>query len=325
MLSANPVMAMMDDPVYGPVDSHGETTALLHPSRHLAELQRDIAAGRTETEVYEPAAGPAGTAQRDGLPIQVSQGVGVVQLEGIMTRMIQSRRRIAAMEAVEAAVRSAAADEQVSSILLLINSPGGTVDGLAQLADTVAAAAQQKRVVAQIAGIGASAAYYVATQASEIRAERTNLVGSLGARMLIMDLSRLAKNEGVEAIPIDSAPKERPYKSAGAIGTPITERQQADFQRIVDQFAEDFRQAIMTGRQMGREQLDAIFDGRVWQAGEAVSLGLVDQVQSFRNTLAEMSSASSTTADGGGSARQAKAQRRAGYMEREMKRKDAVG
>ena len=294
-LSAHPVWAIYEDPIHGQDDSGNAIT--LSPSRTLEQLQQMVAASfgadgaedkkksASSIEIYD---GPAQAASREGLPIQVAGGVGVISIEGVMTRFIQGARMVTAMEAVEAAVRSAAGDRAIGSILLRINSPGGSVDGLAQLADTVKAAAGSKRVVAQIAGMGASAAYYVASQASEIRAERTNLVGSLGARLLVMDLSRLAKNEGVEVIPIDSAPEDRPFKSAGAPGTEITKAQRADFQRIVDAFAEDFRTAVMNGRNMSREQLDAVFDGRVWQAGKAVELGLVDQVATLRQTLSEL-------------------------------------
>lgn len=214
--------------------------------------------------------------------------VAVVRLSGIMIK--GSSIGGADTRAVQREVRIAAADPDVSGIMLLIDSPGGSVDGLAELGDTVASAARSKPVVAQADGMIASAAYYVASQADAIYAQRMDMVGSLGARLLLYDYSQMFKNEGVEAVPVDTGA----YKSAGATGTPITRQQRADYQRIVDAFGNDFRRAIMRGRGMTASRVGKVFDGRIWTAKEAKALGLIDGIASPGETFAKLQQASTT-------------------------------
>jgi len=237
-------------------------------------------------------AGPAGDGQRDGLPLQVDRsGVAMVHLAGPMVKnpgVFGMIFGLAGTLAVRRAIEAAAADEAVGSILLRIDSPGGSVDGLAELGDAVYAAAQQKPVVAQVDGMAASAAYYVASQATAIYAHRMDLIGSIGTRLMLYDWHRLFEKEGVEAVPIDTGE----FKSAGALGTEITQSQRADFQRIVDAYFEDFRAAIIRGRGLSVDAVNAVADGRIWTATEAMAggLGLIDGIQPLERTLADLQS-----------------------------------
>jgi protease-4 len=95
----------------------------------------------------------------------------------------------------------------------------------------------------------------------------------------------MAANEGIEVIPIDTGE----FKSAGAIGTKITDRQKADFQRIVDQFFADFVSAVARGRGMPEQSVRELADGRMFIAStEAINNGLVDAIQTFDETFAEL-------------------------------------
>jgi len=226
----------------------------------------------------------------DGVPLQVQDGVGVVPVQGPMMRtrgggLMAALLGIVGTDDIRRGVQAATRRDDVREIVLRINSPGGSVDGLADLSDAVLQARQTKRVTAQVEGMAASAAYQVASQATRITAGRMDMVGSIGVRLMLMDASRMAQNEGVEVIPIDTGE----FKSAGAIGTPITERQKADFQRIVDQHFADFVQAVSRGRDMTETDVRQLADGRMFVAStEAVNNGLVDAVQTFDETFAEL-------------------------------------
>jgi ClpP class serine protease len=168
--------------------------------------------------------GPAMDAGRDGLPIRVDEGVAIIPLMGPMMRRagpIAARYGIAGTDGVRLAIESAVADDDVDQILLRIDSPGGSVSGLDQLGDAISAA--KKPVTALVDGMAASAAYYVASQADRIVLGRNDLVGSIGTRMMLYDFSRQFENDGVEAVPIDTGK----HKSAGALGTKITDEQRA--------------------------------------------------------------------------------------------------
>ena len=87
--------------------------------------------------------------------------------------------------------RKALDSSDVGAILLLVDSPGGAVSGINAFADIVAAGAKKKYTTAFVAGAAASAAYWIASAASEIAMERTGMVGSIGV---------------VAAIPVQVAP-----------------------------------------------------------------------------------------------------------------------
>lgn len=227
--------------------------------------------------------------EEDGPPVMVQDGVGMIPVQGPMIRtgsgLLAALLGIVGTDDIRRAVQAAERRDDVREIVLRINSPGGSVDGLSELSDAVLQARQTKRVTAQVEGMAASAAYQVASQATRIVAGRMDMVGSIGVRLMLMDMSRMAANEGIRPVVIDTGE----FKSAGAPGTEITERQQADFQRIVDQHFADFVGAVARGRGMTETQVRELADGRMFIAeNEAVSNGLVDAIQTFDQTFAEL-------------------------------------
>jgi ClpP class serine protease len=91
---------------------------------------------------------------------------------------------------VRKAVRKAVNDDQVTAILLHIDSPGGTVAGTGDLADDVAAADKRKPVYCYVEDLGASAAYWVGSQARRVYANPTAMIGSIGTVAVVEDSSR---------------------------------------------------------------------------------------------------------------------------------------
>jgi signal peptide peptidase SppA len=185
-------------------------------------------------------------------------------------------------------VRQAAADPNVSGILLAIDSPGGTVAGTADLAADVRAARRQKPVWAQIQDLGASAAYWVASQADQVFAnDRTALVGSVGTLMTVYDMSALAEKAGVKALVFATGP----LKGTGAMGAPVTDGQQAYLQQIVDDSQASFDAAVRAGRGMSAKELAAVRTGAVFTAPQALDLKLLDGIRSLDRTLEALAQA----------------------------------
>lgn len=229
--------------------------------------------------------GPAGEAQLEGLPITVVDRIAIIPMMGPMIRRagpIAMMFGIVGTDQIRVAVESAGQDPEIDHILLRIDSPGGSVSGLAELADAIHSI--DKPVTAQVEGMAASAAYYTASQADRILVGRNDLVGSIGTRILLYDWSQYFEEAGIKAIPIDTGP----FKSAGALGTEITEEQQADFQRIVDFYFDDFLAVVQRGRGMSEEQVRSVADGRVFTPAECLESGLIDGVATFEQTLTEL-------------------------------------
>lgn len=244
----------------------------------------DISA-RLRAYVARITAGPVDDAARQGLPVQMVGATAVIPLMGMMIRRAGPIGRmfgLAGTDDVREAITAALNDEEVRQIVLRVDSPGGSVSGLDQIADVMNEAS--KPIIAQVEGMCASAAYYVASQADRIYVGRNDLVGSIGTRVMLYDYSKAFDDMGVEAVPIDTGE----YKSAGALGTEITESQRAEFQRIVDFYFADFLDTVGRGRNMDAEQVREWADGRMFTPQQAIDGRLVDGIRTLDETMEEM-------------------------------------
>ena len=217
-------------------------------------------------------------------PLEIVDDGAVVSITGVLTKSPTIFQRLfggTSTRMIEQAVNKAASNDRIKAIVLAVDSPGGSVAGLAEAADAIFAARKTKTLVAQGEGMCASGAYHLASQAEKIYAQRMDSVGSIGTRGLLFDLSEMFSKKGIRAIPIDSGE----FKSAGAPGTEITERQVEHFQHIVDQYQADFLASILRGRRIKERDLRTVADGRIFVAGEAVRNGLIDGIKTFEQTL----------------------------------------
>lgn len=217
--------------------------------------------------------------------------VAVVPIGGVIAKHASrvngsSQPRGTATETIDDALANAQADAEVGSILLHIESPGGTVDGVEGLADRIHAMRSSGKPVWTLASdMMASAAYWIGSQASKVYAEsRTTEIGSIGVYVAVPDFSRMYENEGVRMNVIASGPD----KGAGVAGAPVTDAHKALWQERVDGIAEVFKQAAARGRGMAMDAMNQVATGRVFGADDAHRLGLIDGVMSADAVIAEM-------------------------------------
>ncbi|MBX3435541.1 MAG: S49 family peptidase [Pirellulales bacterium] len=230
----------------------------------------DVRAGAEATD------GPAPTQRK---LYQVHDGIAVVDLNGPMTKYPSSFQAMfggTSTLMMRRALRDAVADRSVDGVLIRIDSPGGTVAGTHDLADDVGELRTRKPIWAAIDDLGASAAYCVACRAERVVANRNALVGSIGTMVVLRDTSRAADEIGVKVHVVASGP----LKGTGVPGTPITDAQLADVQRMVDSLFGQFRADVMHGRRMDRERADAVSTGQLWVAEDALTHGLIDEIAS---------------------------------------------
>lgn len=181
-------------------------------------------------------------------------------------------------------LRLAANNNDVRAILLHIDSPGGIVAGVEDLAQDVAAAAKRKPLHAFIADMGASAAYWVASQASKVFANDNALVGSIGVFTVLTDRSEQFDRAGVKVHVIRAGQ----FKGVGTPGTEITDEHLAHRQQLINDLNGFFVAAVSRGRKLTGQKLNDIVDGRVHVGHEAAQLGLVDGIKSLDEVLAEL-------------------------------------
>lgn len=212
----------------------------------------------------------------------VAGGVMTIPVRGVLTKnrtIFQSVLGGISTREIMEAVQVAANDRAVKAIVLDVESPGGNTEGLGEAADAIFQARRQKPVLALVDGFAASAAYYLASQANAIFVRHSqDMVGSIGTRLLLLDASKMFEDAGLEVVVIDTGE----FKSAGALGTKITDSQREYFREIVNAHFSDFVMAVQRGRNMSREDVLKAADGRMFLAERARGLGLIDGVASPR-------------------------------------------
>ena len=212
---------------------------------------------------------------------EVRNSTGIINLMGTMTKRGSSMSRQGSTIRARRAIREAANDPDVSSILLVIESPGGTVSGTKDLADDVRRISQSgKRVVTYFEDIGASAAYWVGSAGTEVFANESAHIGSIGTYLSITDYSQATEQAGIKVHVI----KAGEHKGDGVPGTAITDEQLADFQRVVNETNEIFIKSVAENRNMSIERVRELADGRIHLATQAKELGLIDDVRQPRSS-----------------------------------------
>ena len=172
--------------------------------------------------------------------------------------------------------------EQLPPVVLRIDSPGGMVAGLDPVLEQIDRLSEKTLVVASINGMGASAAYRIASKAGSIFASRDSEVGSIGTYWQLLDYSEAFQKAGIRSVLLTTGD----YKGLGATGEKLTPKQIAFLQESVDQSNSQFLEDVRRGRGMTDTNLDEVSDGRWWQAGDAEQLNLIDGVASFESVLA---------------------------------------
>ena len=181
----------------------------------------------------------------------VKDGVAHIRIAGPILKQVPSIFKMfginaTSTEEVRIMLGDAALDDDVSSIMLDIDSPGGTIDGVESLASDLFAARDIKPVHAHAQDLMASAAYWIGSQAGTLTAGPTAAVGSIGVYTVMDDTSAIVDGKGIRKYVIAS----HPLKGAGVPGSRITDDQRDDAQRVIDGYAGLFVAAIARGRGM---------------------------------------------------------------------------
>lgn len=217
-------------------------------------------------------------------------GIAVLPLYGVITQrgnMIEdvSGPGSVSTQKFAAALRQALADESVSQILIDIDSPGGSVYGVAELADEIVAARAQKPIIAIANSLAASAAYWIGCSASEFYVTPGGEVGSIGVWQAHFDYSQALAAEGVIPTLISSGK----YKVEGNPYAPLDVEAQAFMQSRVDDYFLTFSKAIAKGRGVPIAQVrNGMGQGRVLGAEAALEQNMVDGIVTLDEAIRKM-------------------------------------
>ncbi len=185
-------------------------------------------------------------------------------------------------DTIASALREVAADEEVSAIVLRVDSPGGSVTASETIWREVQRARNRgKPVVASMGSIAASGGYYVSMGADAIVANPGTITGSIGVitgKLVVRDLKdRLGV--GSETL------RTNANADAWSIDAPFTDEQRARREAEADMFYTDFVERVARGRNLRTEDVDAVARGRVWTGADALERGLIDELGGFRTAV----------------------------------------
>lgn len=226
-----------------------------------------------------------------GRSTQMREGVAVIAIRGPIFRHATMFDAICGATSVESLARDFAAavdDQTVRGIVLDIDSPGGQVTGINEFAAQIAAARAVKPVVAYAGGMAASAAYWLASAAGEIVADRTAELGSIGVVATYTDTAKQDEMLGIKRMEIVSS--QSPNKRL----SPTTKEGKAAVQILVDGLADVFVETVAANR--GRETADVLENfgqGGVMLAGAAVAVGMADRLGSLEGVISEIAAKAS--------------------------------
>jgi signal peptide peptidase SppA len=218
-------------------------------------------------------------------PIASGGAVAVINIFGPIVQHADMFSEVSGMvstEGVTALFRGVMNDPNVKAIVLNVDSPGGGVYGVDELATEIRAARGEKPIVAVANSQMASAAYYIGAAADEIVVTPGGEVGSIGVFMAHQDLSEALKLEGV-GVTLISAGK---YKTESNPFEPLTEEARAALQKTVNAYYDAFVSAVSKGRDVRASEVRGGFgEGRMVVAKEAVALGMADRIETLDETI----------------------------------------
>lgn len=212
------------------------------------------------------------------VPYPIVDGVAVIEISGVLIHRgswIGQSSGQTSYEGIAAQIEAAAKDPSVRGLALEIDSFGGEVAGVFDLADQIRAVRATKPVWAFVAEHAFSAGYALASQADRILLPRTGTVGSIGVVVMHADLSGQLDQDGVCVTLIHSGQ----HKVEGNPYQPLPESVRDDIQREIDVLRFLFAETVAAGR-AGRLSQDAALatEAATYRGTDAVAAGLADEV-----------------------------------------------
>lgn len=172
-------------------------------------------------------------------------------------------------------------DKNVKAVVLRVNSPGGSAYGSEQIWYAVSELKKEKPVIVSMGDYAASGGYYISCNADTIVAEPTTLTGSIGIFGMFPNVKGLTDKIGLKFDVV----KTNQYADFGALGRPMNDGEKSLMQMYVNQGYDLFLTRCSDGRDINKEDLDKIAQGRVWTGSTAKELGLVDELGGLDKAL----------------------------------------
>lgn len=220
----------------------------------------------------------AATARRSAPP---GKGVAGIALHGVVLRrpgIIEQMLGAASLDAFMASFRAAVADPEIGTIVLSIDSPGGETSGLPEAAAEIRAARATKHIVASVESMACSAAYWIASQASEVVTEPSAIIGNIGVYLIHDDISAALEAAGIKREILASSET----KAALAEGGTLNDEAREQLLAIVNEQEGMFVADVAKGRGVTAAKVRKDYGGGgIFGASSALAAGMVDRIDTL--------------------------------------------
>lgn len=210
--------------------------------------------------------------------------VAVVRIWGLISHHPQSMGT--SVDQIGQAFDAAMASPQVDAVLLDIDSPGGMVQGVPELAAKIRAGRDVKPVTALANGMMASAAYWLGSAASEVVAipSATGL-GAIGVYRLHEDWTQKLEKDGVKITAIAAGK----YKTEGAPWGSLSPEAESFYRNEVESVYSWFVRDVATQRRDSQAAVRTGYgEGRMLRAEQAVKANLADRIGTWEDTVGRL-------------------------------------
>ncbi len=186
-------------------------------------------------------------------------------------------------DSVSALLRRALNDDSVKAVVLRIDSPGGSMLASEVIAHEIAALRNAgKPVVASLSSVAASAGYYIAAATDRIFANSASITGSIGIFGMFPTYQRSAAALGVANDGVGTAVLSGAFRPDRAMSEPSKQL----FQLVVNDGYDDFLTHVADFRDMPKNDVDAVGQGRAWTGDDALAHGLIDALGTLEDAIA---------------------------------------
>ena len=180
-------------------------------------------------------------------------------------------------------IRKVREDKKVKAVVFRVNSPGGSAQASEAIRHELELLRAEKPVIASYGDYAASGGYWISAQSDFIFSDESTITGSIGVFGMVPDFSKTASDVlhvGVETV---SSNKH------GAMYSLVKPFDQAEYNymlRSIEDIYDRFTSLVADGRDMAKERVDEIGQGRVWTGADALEIGLVDQIGTLDDAVA---------------------------------------
>ncbi len=216
--------------------------------------------------------------------MDIAAGVAVLNVSGILVEhqhWLEEYGYARSYDTLSGDLMRAVNDAAVQAIILYIDSPGGDVAGCFELCAEIIAARSTKPVFAVVDSMACSAAYAIAASADIIIMPPSGMIGSIGVVATHFDVSEMLKKDGVAVTHLFAGDR----KVDGTPYAALSDTAKASWMARIKKTYDVFCKHVATARDMDISVIQGTQAG-IYDADEAVSLGLADQVMSANQAFA---------------------------------------